>query len=247
MIYLRAIPSLGHDGDHRILTFADSVTYSTATASLRVDAHWGLQGDILNMPRLALAFIRRVETIARGYLACPRPRPCQSIAQESSFKPLRTSPHNSWTLYYTQNRADRVYRAYERDFEIIEKQNAPSQLQTFIAERHAGNAGIVHCLSRAKVNETAASLASAGIPALAYHAGLEATMRARHQNRFINEDGVVIVATIAFGMGIDKPDVRFVAHLDLPKSITPGVMLIKAALICASILQVANPNAEVSH
>jgi ATP-dependent DNA helicase RecQ len=104
-------------------------------------------------------------------------------------------------------------------YEIIEKQNARSQLQAFIAERHAGNAGIVYCLSRAKVDETAASLASAGIPALAYHAGLDATVRARHQDRFINEDGVVIVATIAFGMGIDKPDVRFVAHLDLPKSI----------------------------
>ena len=77
----------------------------------------------------------------------------------------------------------------------------------------------MYCLSRAKVDETAASLASAGIPALAYHAGLDATVRARHQDRFINEDGVVIVATIAFGMGIDKPDVRFVAHLDLPKSI----------------------------
>src|SRR5450759_3499367 len=104
-------------------------------------------------------------------------------------------------------------------YEIIEKQNARSQLQAFIAERHAGNAGIVYCLSRAKVDETAASLASAGIPALAYHAGLNATVRAQHQDRFINEDGVVIVATIAFGMGIDKPDVRFVAHLDLPKSI----------------------------
>ena len=93
------------------------------------------------------------------------------------------------------------------------------QIKAFIAERHAGNAGIVYCLSRAKVEDTAASLAKAGIAALAYHAGMDATMRARHQDRFINEDGVVIVATIAFGMGIDKPDVRFVAHLDLPKSI----------------------------
>ncbi|MSO76297.1 MAG: DNA helicase RecQ [Alphaproteobacteria bacterium] len=104
-------------------------------------------------------------------------------------------------------------------YEIIEKQNARSQLQAFIAERHAGHAGIVYCLSRARVEDTAASLANAGIAALAYHAGMDATVRARHQDRFINEDGVVIVATIAFGMGIDKPDVRFVAHLDLPKSI----------------------------
>src|ERR1700738_1642366 len=104
-------------------------------------------------------------------------------------------------------------------YEIVEKQNAPAQLKTFIAERHAGDAGIVYCLSRAKVEDTADALAASGIRALPYHAGLDAATRARHQDRFINEDGVVIVATIAFGMGIDKPDVRFVAHLDLPKSI----------------------------
>src|SRR5256886_9822257 len=104
-------------------------------------------------------------------------------------------------------------------YEIIEKQNAPSQLKAFIAERHAGDAGIVYCLSRAKVEDTAEALTKAGITALPYHAGLDANLRARNQDRFINEDGVVIVATVAFGMGIAKPDVRFVAHLDLPKSI----------------------------
>src|SRR5712692_8488415 len=104
-------------------------------------------------------------------------------------------------------------------YEIVDKLNAQTQLKAFIAERHAGDAGIVYCLSRAKVEDTAASLASFGITALAYHAGMDATVRARYQDRFINEDGVVIVATIAFGMGIDKPDVRFVAHIDLPKSI----------------------------
>jgi ATP-dependent DNA helicase RecQ len=104
-------------------------------------------------------------------------------------------------------------------YEIVEKQNGPAQLKAFIAERHAGDAGIVYCLSRAKVEDMAASLSEAGIPALPYHAGLDASVRARNQDRFINEDGIVIVATIAFGMGIDKPDVRFVAHLDLPKSI----------------------------
>jgi ATP-dependent DNA helicase RecQ len=104
-------------------------------------------------------------------------------------------------------------------YEIVDKQNAPAQLQAFIAERHAGDAGIVYCLSRARVEDTAAALAKAGVRALPYHAGLDANLRARNQDRFINEDGVVIVATIAFGMGIDKPDVRFVAHLDLPKSI----------------------------
>ena len=104
-------------------------------------------------------------------------------------------------------------------YEIVDKQNAPTQLKAFISERHAGDAGIVYCLSRAKVEDTAAALTKAGIPALPYHAGLDADTRARNQDRFLNEDGLVIVATIAFGMGIDKPDVRFVTHLDLPKSI----------------------------
>jgi ATP-dependent DNA helicase RecQ len=104
-------------------------------------------------------------------------------------------------------------------YEIVDKQNAPAQLKAFITERHAGDAGIVYCLSRAKVEDTAAALTRAGVEALPYHAGLDANLRARNQDRFINEDGVVIVATVAFGMGIDKPDVRFVAHLDLPKSI----------------------------
>ena len=104
-------------------------------------------------------------------------------------------------------------------YEIVDKQNAPAQLKAFISERHAGDAGIVYCLSRAKVEDTAAALTAVGIAALPYHAGLDAGMRARNQDRFINEDGIGIVATVAFGMGIDKPDVRFVAHLDLPKSI----------------------------
>src|SRR5712672_775738 len=118
--------------------------------------------------------------------------------------------------------APRFVASFDRPnirYEIVDKQSSITQLKSFVAERHAGDAGIVYCLSRAKVEDVAATLSEAGIAALPYHAGLDASLRARNQDRFINEDGVVIVATIAFGMGIDKPDVRFVAHLDLPKSI----------------------------
>jgi len=104
-------------------------------------------------------------------------------------------------------------------YAIVDKNEAREQLLRFIEEEHAGDAGIVYCLSRKKVDETAAWLAGHGVRALPYHAGMDAAGRAAHQERFQREDGVVIVATIAFGMGIDKPDVRFVAHLDLPKSI----------------------------
>ncbi|NPV25270.1 DNA helicase RecQ [Bradyrhizobium aeschynomenes] len=104
-------------------------------------------------------------------------------------------------------------------YEIVDKNNGPAQLKAFIKDRHAGDAGVVYCLSRAKVEDTAAALNEAGITAIPYHAGLDPAVRSRNQDRFINEDGVVVVATVAFGMGIDKPDVRFVAHLDLPKSI----------------------------
>ncbi len=104
-------------------------------------------------------------------------------------------------------------------YTVVEKQAPREQLLDFIERRHAGDSGIVYCLSRKKVEETATWLAARGIDALPYHAGLDAAVRASHQTRFVNGDGMVMTATIAFGMGIDKPDVRFVAHLDLPKSI----------------------------
>jgi ATP-dependent DNA helicase RecQ len=104
-------------------------------------------------------------------------------------------------------------------YRIVQKQNAREQLIEFITAEHAGDAGIVYCLSRKKVDETAEWLRSKGINALAYHAGMTNDLRSRHQHRFLMEDSLVIVATIAFGMGIDKPNVRFVAHLDLPKSV----------------------------
>jgi ATP-dependent DNA helicase RecQ len=104
-------------------------------------------------------------------------------------------------------------------YTIVEKDNARSQLLRFIGDEHEGEAGIVYCGSRKKVEETAAWLSAEGIPALPYHAGMDADARRAHQDRFLREEGLVMAATVAFGMGIDKPDVRFVAHLDLPKNI----------------------------
>ena len=104
-------------------------------------------------------------------------------------------------------------------YTIVDKADARTQLLRFIKDDHAGDAGIVYCLSRKKVDETAAWLKTQGVRALPYHAGMDTAARAKHQARFQQDEGIVVVATIAFGMGIDKPDVRFVAHLDLPKSI----------------------------
>jgi ATP-dependent DNA helicase RecQ len=103
-------------------------------------------------------------------------------------------------------------------YTVVERDNPRRQLLDFLAG-YRGTSGIVYCLSRKKVDETAAWLEQQGIAALPYHAGLDAGTRQRNQQRFLREDGIVMVATIAFGMGIDKPDVRFVAHLDLPKSL----------------------------
>ncbi|WP_406083988.1 DNA helicase RecQ [Streptomyces virginiae] len=104
-------------------------------------------------------------------------------------------------------------------YRIAPKNNPLKQVLELIRGEHAGDAGVVYCLSRASVEKTAAFLVEQGIDAVAYHAGMDARARAANQARFLREDGVVVVATIAFGMGIDKPDVRFVAHLDLPKSV----------------------------
>lgn len=117
--------------------------------------------------------------------------------------------------------AQRFVSSFDRPnirYNVVQKENGKRQLQEFLAT-HRGEAGIVYCLSRRKVDETAATLAGLGFKALPYHAGLDAEVRAANQRRFLREEGVVMVATIAFGMGIDKPDVRFVAHTDLPKSL----------------------------
>ncbi len=103
-------------------------------------------------------------------------------------------------------------------YTIVEKNDARRQLLDFL-DGHAGESGIVYAMSRKKVEDTAAFLQSKGYNALAYHAGMDTETRALHQRRFLREDGIIMAATIAFGMGIDKPDVRFVAHVDLPKSV----------------------------
>jgi ATP-dependent DNA helicase RecQ len=103
-------------------------------------------------------------------------------------------------------------------YRVTLKDNARKQLLTFLETEHPDDAGIVYCLSRKKVEETAAWLKEQGWDALPYHAGLDAAVRSKNQKKFLREEGVIMVATVAFGMGIDKPNVRFVAHLDLPKS-----------------------------
>ncbi|PPC98258.1 MAG: ATP-dependent DNA helicase RecQ, partial [Methylotenera sp.] len=103
-------------------------------------------------------------------------------------------------------------------YRVLPKANARQQLEAFIESEHPNDAGIIYCLSRRKVEDTAEWLKSKGWDALPYHAGLDVNIRHNNQRRFLREEGVIMVATVAFGMGIDKPNVRFVAHLDLPKS-----------------------------
>ncbi|MER6122893.1 DNA helicase RecQ [Streptomyces sp. NPDC001795] len=130
--------------------------------------------------------------------------------------------HQEITQRLNMPRARHFVANFDRpniQYRIVPKADPKKQLLSFLREEHAGDAGIVYCLSRNSVEKTAEFLTRNGIEAVPYHAGLDAGTRAAHQSRFLREDGLVVVATIAFGMGIDKPDVRFVAHLDLPKSV----------------------------
>ena len=121
----------------------------------------------------------------------------------------------------TLEKASQFVSSFDRPnirYRVTQKNNARQQLQSFLETEHPNDAGIVYCLSRKKVEETAAWLKEHGWDALPYHAGLDAATRNANQKKFLREEGVIMVATVAFGMGIDKPNVRFVAHLDLPKS-----------------------------
>ncbi|HEY8590349.1 MAG TPA: DNA helicase RecQ [Naasia sp.] len=130
--------------------------------------------------------------------------------------------HRELTSRLSLGDAEHFVASFDRPniaYRIVAKNEVRKQLLDFLRAEHAGDAGIVYALSRNSVEQTAEFLSSNGISALPYHAGLDSRTRALHQQRFLREDGIVMVATIAFGMGIDKPDVRFVAHIDLPKSV----------------------------
>lgn len=166
-------------------------------------SHWGhdFRVDYLGLSVLSEQF-PHVPRIALTATADPRTR--EDIRQ-------RLALQDAEMFISSFDRPNIFYR-------IAQKQKALDQLEAFIRREHAGDAGIVYCLSRNKVEKVAESLNQRGIRALPYHAGLPAALREENQTRFLREEGLVMVATVAFGMGIDKPNVRFVAHLDLPKS-----------------------------
>ncbi len=167
-------------------------------------SHWGhdFRSDYLGLSVLREQF-PHVPRIALTATADPRTR--ADIA-------VRLGLEDAEVFISSFDRPNIFYR-------IAQKLKALDQLEAFIRREHAGDAGIVYCLSRNKVDKTAEALNQRGIKALPYHAGLTAQQREENQTRFLREEGIVMVATIAFGMGINKPNVRFVAHLDLPKSI----------------------------
>lgn len=130
--------------------------------------------------------------------------------------------HRELTARLHLDDAHHVVASFDRpniQYRIVPKDDPKQQLLKLIQTEHRGDAGIVYALSRNAVEQTAAWLSDRGVDAIPYHAGLDARIRAANQSRFLRDDGVVVVATIAFGMGIDKPDVRFVAHIDVPKSV----------------------------
>ena len=202
--------------------------------------------DLLYLAPERLAVPSTLDLLDRGHVAVFAIDEAHCVAQWGhDFRPdyLRLSVlHERWpqvprvALTATATAATRVEiaqrlelesaRHFVADFDrpnityrIVPKDNPRAQLLALLRTEHVGDAGIVYCLTRASVEQTAAWLVEQGIAALPYHAGLDRRVRAANQSRFLREDGLVMVATIAFGMGIDKPDVRFVAHLDLPKSV----------------------------
>jgi len=155
----------------------------------------------------------QLDVLGRRYPGVPR-LACTATADERTRQEIRER--------LLEGRGRLFVAGFDRPnirYRVVQKQQPRQQLLRFLQREHPGDAGIVYCLSRKRTEETAAFLGEHGIAALPYHAGLPGEVRREHQERFLREDGLVITATIAFGMGIDKPDVRFVAHLDLPKSL----------------------------
>ena len=189
-----------------------------------------LLGDLERSAGLALFAIDEAHCVSQwghdfrpeyGQLALLRERFAGGAARRAHGDGRRADPHARSPSGCWSSRAIFV-ASFDRPnirYRVVEKREPRDQLLRFVRDEHPGEAGIVYCLARNTVDEVAAFLEGHGINALPYHAGMDATTRAANQRRFLGEDGCVMVATIAFGMGIDKPDVRFVAHIDMPKSI----------------------------
>jgi len=193
----------------RTLVLLDAVSQAPGLALFAIDeAHCVSQWGHDFRPEYL-----QLDTLAARYPQVPR-LACTATADARTREEILQGLHlRDGRLFITGfDRPNIRYR-------VVPKRDPRRQLLAFLGAEHAGDAGIVYCLSRKRVDETAVFLCDNGIPALPYHAGLPKDTRREHQERFLREDGLVMTATIAFGMGIDKPDVRFVAHLDLPKSI----------------------------
>lgn len=189
----------------RCLTLLDGISLALfAIDEAHCVSHWGhdFRPDYIELARLASRYagVPRIALTATA----------DATTRREIIERLRLD--HARTFVASFDRPNIRYR-------ISEKRDPRRQLLEFIHEEHGQASGIVYCLTRASVEQTAQWLAQRGVRALPYHAGLDSGVREAHQSRFIHEVGVVMVATIAFGMGIDKPDVRFVAHLDLPKSV----------------------------
>ena len=217
------------DVERRLQTGAITLLY-VAPERLNTPRFLGLLDDLYQQQKLSLFAIDEAHCVSQwGHDFRPEYRALSVLHQRYAGVPRIALTATADDL----TRADIIERlqlegarlfisSFDRPnirYTIVEKKTVTTQLLRFIEREHTGDAGVVYCQSRKRVEELATTLAEAGINALPYHAGLSNEIRQTNQNRFLREEGIVMVATIAFGMGIDKPDVRFVAHVDMPKNI----------------------------